>query len=284
MARAAGYHTLAVTENPLTRWIGPYLPVYQSLPEGGWGEPGVGAQYIKENMPPEPWFVVYHCMRVHHPYINHPCDRKGVAIDPCDVNRSGKCSWQLAQRFHLAYGLGVHESAYLLLELYNLYQDAVFVITADHGEAFWEHWFLTHVSNRLVPELLHVPLIVADRHSNPEPRYIWHPVSIINVPEIALAAGQGKRLIPPSDFVRAEDYQQEFPATATRHRDWVGVASGDAREYYDLSTDAGMHYPSSRGPEALAPHLTIRPVVGKAASYEDDETILARLKDLGYAE
>ncbi|NIS10890.1 MAG: sulfatase-like hydrolase/transferase, partial [Anaerolineae bacterium] len=34
MARELGYNTLAVTENPLTRWLGQYFPAYKPLGDG----------------------------------------------------------------------------------------------------------------------------------------------------------------------------------------------------------------------------------------------------------
>jgi arylsulfatase A-like enzyme len=38
-------------------------------------------------------------------------------------------------------------------------RDSLIVLTADHGEAFWEHGYATH-GNGLFQELLHVPLII----------------------------------------------------------------------------------------------------------------------------
>ena len=39
------------------------------------------------------------------------------------------------------------------------YDDTLIVLTADHGDGFWEHGFISH-SNLPFEELVHVPLIV----------------------------------------------------------------------------------------------------------------------------
>ncbi|NIV38810.1 MAG: hypothetical protein GWN58_58155 [Anaerolineae bacterium] len=146
---------------------------------------------------------------------------------------------------------------------------------------------MTHIADRMVPELLHVPLIVADRREG-EGRQVWSPVSNTDIPKIVLAAGEEERYIPEREWVRAEDYQQRYPTAATRLGDWVGVSKAGKHRYYDLGNDPGMHRrvrkPPSAVVEALAPHMEIRPVTGRSAGFDDDEEILGRLRDLGYVD
>ena len=52
------------------------------------------------------------------------------------------------------------------LEDQGLYDDALIIITADHGEAFYEHDHWQH-SQTLYDELTHIPLIVKWPHSEP---------------------------------------------------------------------------------------------------------------------
>ncbi|NIS10889.1 MAG: hypothetical protein GWN58_18100, partial [Anaerolineae bacterium] len=74
-----------------------------------------------------------------------------------ELNRRERpCTWEIIQLLWEAYQRGVIESAHRIWEFYRHYEDATFVITADHGEAFWEHRFMTHIADRMVPELLHV--------------------------------------------------------------------------------------------------------------------------------
>jgi arylsulfatase A-like enzyme len=286
MFRERGYNVLAVTENPLTRWLGQYYPVYKSLGDGKYVTPGVGFDYIHEHLPDPPYFVLYHYMRAHHPYIAHPSHEDGSAVDPLDLNRGEPPrTWKIIQQLREAYERGVVESFWRLWELYRRYDDATFVITADHGEAFWEHGFVTHISDRMFPELLHVPLIVADRREG-APSQVWSPASNVDVPKIALRAGEGKRFVQRRTYTRAEDYQHWHPTTATRWGGWVGVSNAGNCWYYNLDDDPGMHHRLEEPPEEvvhrLARHMEIRKVTGQSAPLGDDPEVVERLRDLGY--
>jgi arylsulfatase A-like enzyme len=45
------------------------------------------------------------------------------------------------------------------LKQLNIYQNTVIVVTADHGEAFWEHDFQGH-NSQLYEESIHIPLVI----------------------------------------------------------------------------------------------------------------------------
>jgi arylsulfatase A-like enzyme len=65
----------------------------------------------------------------------------------------------------------------------GLYENTIFVLTADHGEEFMEHGRIGH-GNTLYDEVLHIPLIIrAPRGRVPEgpPGTIADPVSLIDI-------------------------------------------------------------------------------------------------------
>lgn len=59
--------------------------------------------------------------------------------------------------------------------------NAVVVITADHGEAFMEHGFLGH-RNNLYEEELRIPLILRLPAPRPKPAVIKEPISLLDIP------------------------------------------------------------------------------------------------------
>jgi arylsulfatase A-like enzyme len=64
------------------------------------------------------------------------------------------------------------------LERLGRLDGTIFIITADHGEEFWEHGSTEH-GHSLYNELLHVPLIIAG--SSIKARLITEPVSLIDI-------------------------------------------------------------------------------------------------------
>jgi arylsulfatase A-like enzyme len=57
------------------------------------------------------------------------------------------------------------------LKALELYDNATIVITADHGEEFWEHGLFEH-GHTLYDELVHIPLIIKFPNSVPPPQSI----------------------------------------------------------------------------------------------------------------
>ena len=66
------------------------------------------------------------------------------------------------------------------LEARGIWDDAVVVLTADHGEEFWDHGGFEH-GHTLFSELIHVPLIVKAPHSvGLEPRLVDAQVRVLD--------------------------------------------------------------------------------------------------------
>lgn len=102
----------------------------------------------KHDHPDKPLFLWAHYLNVHFPYTSHPGwqDFGDKPIDLYDQEIAYTDS-QLARVFAQLQWLG---------EL----QNAIIVVTADHGEAFYEHGTALHGDN-LYQEQIHVPLIIS---------------------------------------------------------------------------------------------------------------------------
>ncbi len=62
----------------------------------------------------------------------------------------------------------------------GLYRNTIFVITADHGEAFWEHSIFGH-SNLFYTEGLHIPLVIHDPQRFRGGVQVQRPVNQIDI-------------------------------------------------------------------------------------------------------
>jgi len=283
MAEEAGYNVLFVTENPFTRWAGVYFQAFMEI-RGNFIEPSIGFKYIAEHLPKEPWMVVYHNMRSHHPYFRHPLDLSGTPIDPYVVNKTGKCTEWEADQLRTAYEASVFILAAEMRSFCaELPGEPVVVLTADHGEAFFEHGFVAHVPYQLWPETLHVPLVVSDGISAES---VSMPVSTTLLPDIVMAAMNGGRITPVEKLVVAEDYQGASPVKIVRQGNYVASVN-NGEFYYDLSRDKSMRHPLKETDE-LADRFKdwIKPskITGHPAAIDDEELVIDRLRQLGYIE
>ena len=119
----------------------------------------------------EPFFATYLTLTPHHDYLA-PEQRYGRHhfVDDDELNR---------YKNTLYY---VDQFTRELMEQYQelgLYDDTLFVIMGDHGEAFGEHGRTQH-DNVIWEEGLHVPLIIYDP-TRPEAERVRYPVSQIDV-------------------------------------------------------------------------------------------------------
>jgi hypothetical protein len=107
----------------------------------------------------------------------------------------------------------VDEKLRELSDLYNWEKEALLIVTADHGEEFWDHGGTRH-SRTLYDEVLRIPLVIYDAPVNLPPRRITHNVSNIDVlptimDRIGLPADQrqeGRSLLPA---IRGENHGLE---------------------------------------------------------------------------
>jgi arylsulfatase A-like enzyme len=146
--------------------------------------------------------------------------------------------------------------------------DTVVIVTADHGEEFWDHGRFFH-GQSLYDELLHVPLIVHLPHRG-RGRVVDSPVSTVDLlPTIAEAAGlpdvarDGRSLVPlvagaaePEADARTVFATVSYaeprtpPRQAVRSRDakLIHNVEDGTYEVYDLAHDRGER--RNLGPDA----------------------------------
>ena len=144
----------------------------------------------------------------------------------------------------------------LFEELHNrgLYDNAVIVLTSDHGDEFFEHGQKGHRAN-LYNSTLRVPLLIKFPENRGAGSRINTAVSLVDIaPTLAdfvdsdrLATSNGKSLLSLIRGGEDLDSRVAFADLAGRNKamisgDWkivTGMGSGDAVEMYDLATDAG---------------------------------------------
>jgi arylsulfatase A-like enzyme len=185
------------------------------------------------------------------------------------------------------------------------YDNALIVVTADHGEAFGEHDTLGH-GGFPYDEVVHVPLIVK-YPGNARCGVVDEPVSLIDVPATVLAQlglpplGPGQKpLWERRDLVVSEqiagDAVQRAAYDGSGHvlAETVGADGAHDLRLYDLRADPGEEHPLDpradpagrrldAGLQALLaglPRLSRGPLVNP----ESDQKLLKRLRALGYAE
>jgi arylsulfatase A-like enzyme len=114
--------------------------------------------------------------------------------------------------------------------------DPVFVVHADHGEAFGEHGTYGH-EEALYEENLHVPLVVANVANN---ETVETPVSLRTLPwliEQVATDGPVNRERITRDHVVATTEGVQSQRRAIRSRRWKYITDGERRELYDLRSD-----------------------------------------------
>lgn len=197
-----------------------------------------------------------------------------------------------------------------LVEL-GLYDDALIVVTSDHGEEFWEHRRFGH-GHALYEETLRVPLIIKPPGGGA--RVVDERVSTLSVLPTTLNFADIPHQAAPgwspslADAVRGQGAVSPMPVFASgvelfENQETVFfeglqlircVVSGDV-ELYDLAADPkaqrsiagerpgavarGMELLDRRRAEALRTRRSHGLGVGDQA---EDPALLERLKDLGY--
>ncbi|GBD25704.1 Arylsulfatase [bacterium HR30] len=117
------------------------------------------SQWLAE-APPRPFFLFVHYMDPHDPYFEIPYNGRGIArvVEPSPppdrAEEMRRLYAQDVQYFDGYFGALMEE-----FRRRELYDDTVFILTADHGEEFYEHGGWWH-GTTLYEEQIRVPLIV----------------------------------------------------------------------------------------------------------------------------
>ena len=196
------------------------------------------------------------------------------------------------------------------LDARGMLDDTVIVVTADHGEEFFEHGSRGHAQT-LFDEVLRVPLIVHWRGTIAGGQVVETQVGLIDLmPTLLAIAGappreaiMGRDLSP---LLRAEVIEEE-PRLSELHLDYNGLVAlrtnesklaslgGERFLHFDLEADSGEQHPlPNRGRAFDAARVALQERVAEARSiaegrrhpgavrFEVEPEMRERLESLGY--
>ncbi|MEE8312516.1 MAG: sulfatase [Candidatus Binatia bacterium] len=259
----------------------------------------------------EPFFTLVHYMDPHDPYFEIPYNGKAVAR----VNTphpAGDRAGELRELYvdNIEYVDGFLGGVFGRLKKLGLYDDMLIVVTADHGEEFYEHEGWWH-GTTLYDEQVHVPLIVKLPNNARRGQRVRDLARLVDVmPTILTAAGvglptqvQGRDLFGTGgapDAVYAEEDHEGNVLESIRTADWKLVVANEGNprglemmELYYLGDDPGetRNLASSRTERvaelrgrmtAMADTAAANAVSGVSGDISSDDA--ERLKALGYME
>jgi arylsulfatase A-like enzyme len=272
----AGYRTAAFPGNAvvskafgLDRGYDEFFPVWERESYTGHGDSVVSA--FKEWLsagPSKPFFAYVHFREPHFPYNPpppfdtrfspgslYPAGIQDTTVVD-DLNRKAASGESLSgETLARVRGLYLGNLAYvdsLVGEVLSaLDEETIVVVTADHGEALFEHGFLGH-NTQLYEESIRIPLLI--RGPGVAPRRVFDLVELIDLtPTMAELAGvetehfQGRSLIPalagrPLEkklaFSRTLWAKPRYSVRSERYKLIWDTRTGGT-ELYDLTSDPG---------------------------------------------
>lgn len=158
-----------------------------------------------------PYFLFLHLWDVHYDFTP-PKDFEQLFVDP---NYSGPADGRLMSNAAIRPGMAVEDIKHVLdlydaeirftdeilkrilgdLEERGLMKNTMVVVTADHGEEFFEHGFKGH-NKSLFDEVLRVPLVVSWPDEIDEDEVVMDQVQIIDImPTLLSVAGVNKEIV-----------------------------------------------------------------------------------------
>jgi arylsulfatase len=189
-------------------------------------------------MIPASFFLYLHYLDPHEPYLKHPYEFLPYTEYPAETKRE-----QLVRRYLEEVEYSDKQVGCLIRELKDrgIYRDTVIILTADHGEQFYEHGKLGH-SRSLYNEELRIPLIIKGIDGEKRVR-ISRPISAVDIlPTLFDILGIGI----PSDFegrsLKSANYENHPPqdghvlSELARPIEFAG-ASEEVRYFFSLLDD-----------------------------------------------
>lgn len=213
-----------------------------------------------------PFFV-----RGNHSYFGNPLDRVIPAADPLWLTNGITARDMVAlYRDMIAYNDAQFGELVAQLQQRGVWDDALVIVTGDHGEGFGEHGIMGH-TNGLWEEQIAVPLLVKlprQQHARLEET----PVSLAAIPSWIHSVMANEPLVvqPQSLFIESPD------GWALRRDDYKVIALQDAQEplLFNLATDSHEQQP-------LGDKTLKRDLVLEAAHLRDEADAKARTLQTG---
>jgi arylsulfatase A-like enzyme len=230
----------------------------------------------------KPLFLWAHFMDVHSPF--NPPSKNVLAINNIDISlrersflnsevyqnpEKYKISSDILEKLKVLYDAEINYVDSYLKYLFELIlqkfpEDCLVIITADHGESFFEHGFFFHQGN-IYDELLKIPFFIVEIGNDNVIKTVNNTIQMIDIaPTIIDYFGisipdsfQGKSLLPilrgesieREDYVISETYQKDgimkrnnetgFKLMSIRKEDWKYIYSEqfDEELLFHLKTD-----------------------------------------------
>ena len=217
---------------------------------------------------------------------------------------------------NVLYADRIAQIAFEALENQGVLENTIFVVTSDHGEAFFQHGRMLHGST-LFDEMLHIPFLIRfPRGSGITPKRIHSISSLVDVtPTLADIYGlsempefSGKSLLPlilsdgessANSFIYTELPTFERSAelhgitAAVRDMEYKYIFSARRQQLYHLPSDPLEQTNLSKTRPIVAHYyqqlmntfLAQHPLVSSNTEVDleqQDESVLQNLKDLGY--
>jgi arylsulfatase A-like enzyme len=281
---------------------------------------GRAMDWLRERKP-GPFFLFLHTYEIHHPYTPDPerLSRRNsgytgplpdrISVDLLTRINAGEMQVDEADLDHIvaAYDAEIASVDAAFGELIDflareeLYENALIMVTSDHGEEFGEHGFVGWHSHSLYDELLRVPLLVklpglrgAGRSIQAQVRGIDLAPTILEelrlpIPPsfegaslLAAVAGTGD---PPEHAVSQKDVAVPEEESSIRTLSWKWTKG----RLFHLPSDPGETTDVAAANRDLAE--TLSRVLGELLSarprrpdqrVEPDEELLEKLRSLGY--
>lgn len=348
LLQGSGYETVAFVGNP---WIqknhgfGQGFDVYDERFRGNTVTAdalvGPATQWVRNRAGDKPYFLYLHLMDVHDPYDAPESDVAAVRGSPSLETdrrltleqlpqgqlrkmRAMKLPWAESdavfelREWRTRYAAGVHAVDRRLarflgdLRAMGELDEAVLVITADHGEELFEHKDWAHGKN-IFDHQLHIPLMVRMPGGDRGGRRVSQMVALADImPTLAAIGGaealgglQGRDLSPllageafdddrPALFATGVKWQPHTFAARTDAKKLIRNGESGRRQLFDVGEDPGeRHDTSASAPKVLTDmerqldayleEAARHPGIGEATA-EIDPEVQERLRQLGYLE
>ena len=196
-------------------------------------------EWLEQNGGDGPFISTYLTVTPHHNYVVP--DRYGTKNYSSNPELNRYLNTVRYQDFFL-------EKLFQQYKDLGLYEDTIFVMLGDHGEAFGEHGIIKQHDNAIYEEGMHIPLLVHDPQ-NPEGRRVEENVSELDVlPTVADALGYdieggeypGHSILSPPEGRTLEMscyHERTCLASIEGDEKYIYSYGNRGEEFYDLSKD-----------------------------------------------
>jgi arylsulfatase A-like enzyme len=325
---AAGWRTAAVTEDVMLAipvgFARGFAHYQENLEEEPRAPPSykvehtmdAAVRWLEQNHD-DRFFLFLHTYAVHWPYAAPPQYQFTTWKDPSGVERpvdEAPGDVQLRLRYAADVRQADMEIGRLVdtLRRLRLERRTILVVTADHGEAFFEHYGRWGHGVMIYDEIMRVPVVMWGPGRIPAGRRIRTPVSLVDLPPTILdlagappmndidGESQVARLRGgPEDLDRVvfaesppiKDFHEHQTVARALTTKWILTASTPPELVaYDLVSDPGEQRPLAdpavleRGRQILAGYTALGAKRSEPTRVPVSDETRQRLKALGYAQ